>query len=196
MKIIKTAKYESKENITKEMEDFYEKRTRNHIDLVAKYCRKISEYDSKYDELLERLKVHDDSKFEEPERTPYIYITWKYKIKDEGKDFDVPKDIEDKMNEATLHHVTSNSHHPEFHSSRKTGLLNREDRDKPPKEIVDASSMPEIDIAEMVADWCAMSEEKGNSPKGWADKNVDVRWKFGDNKKNLIYELIDAVWSN
>ena len=37
----------------------------------------------------------------------------------------------------------------------------------------------------------SMSEEKGGEPKKWADDNVNVRWKFTDDHKDLIYELIE-----
>jgi hypothetical protein len=181
---------------TKEMKDWFEKRTNRHIELVRKYCKKIANYDPKrFGELVERAKVHDDSKFIEPEYTPYLFISWQYKCKDEGKEFKPPADLADKMSQATLHHVTTNSHHPEYHSPKKAGLINRENRDKPPKEMVDATTMPDLDVAEMVADWMGMSEEKGTNPKDWADKNVGVRWKFTDAQKKLIYELIEKVWN-
>ena len=45
----------------------------------------------------------------------------------------------------------------------------------------------------MVADWSAMSEELGSETKDWADKNVNVRWEFTDEQRDLIYELIDKV---
>jgi hypothetical protein len=93
-----------------------------------------------------------------------------------------------------MHHVKSNAHHPESHTEQKGELLNRENRDKPPKEIVDATKMGEIDIIEMVADWCAMSEEKGGNPKDWADKNVNIRWKFTDEQKEFIYSAIEIMW--
>ena len=32
-----------------------------------------------------------------------------------------------------------------------------------------------------------------NSAKEWADKNVNIRWKFTDKQKDLIYELIEVV---
>lgn len=180
---------------TKEMKNWFEKRTNHHIELVQKYCKKIAKYDpDNFGELLERAKVHDQSKFEEPEYTPYLFITWQYKCKDEGKEFKTPDGLADKMAQATLHHVTHNRHHPEFFSPKKTGLLNRENRDKPPKEMVDATAMPDLDVGELVADWCGMSEEKGGTPKNWADKNVNIRWKFTDHQKELIYKIIDAVW--
>lgn len=38
-----------------------------------------------------------------------------------------------------------------------------------------------------------MGEEKGNTVRSWADKNVNVRWKFTEDQVNLIYELIDFL---
>ena len=190
MKIIRVSK-----DLRKQMEDWYEKRTKAHIERVVKYCNLIADYDDKFSELRERAKIHDDSKFESPEKEPYIYITWRYKCKEEGMDFEdcnPPEDIEDKMFEATLHHIKNNKHHPEYHTDDVA--LNKNDRDKPPEKTIDATKMKDVDVAEMCADWFAMSEEKNSNPKGWADMNVDVRWKFTDEHKNLIYELIEEVW--
>lgn len=180
---------------TEEMKALFEKRTREHIRLVGEFCDRIAEYDPRLKELLERKKVHDASKFKEPEYTPYLFVTWKYRCKKNGEEFKVPKEIEERMHEATLHHVTTNSHHPEFHSPRKDGLINKENRDKPPEEIVDATSMPELDVAEMCADWMAMSKELDGNPKDWADKNVNIRWKFTDKQKKTIYDLIEKCWT-
>lgn len=179
---------------TDDMRLLFEKRTRKHIGLVGEFCDKIADKHPEFKELLERKKVHDASKFEEPEYTPYLFVTWKYKCRKDGEEFEVPKEIEERMHEATLHHVTTNSHHPEYHSPRKDGLINRENREAPPKEIVDATSMPDIDVAEMCADWMAMSKELGSGPKSWADKNINVRWKFTEAQKKLIYEIIRECW--
>lgn len=189
----KTSEDEAPE-ITEEMTNWYKKRTENHINLVRKYCKKIHEvYGDRFDEILERAKIHDQSKYEDPEIIPYIFITWDYKCKDENVEFNIPEDIQDKMNEATEHHVKSNSHHPEYHSYQEE-IINREDRDKPPKELIDATSMPELDLVEMCADWSAMSEEKGGTPMEWADKNVNVRWKFTEDQVDLIYEVLNNIW--
>jgi len=178
-----------------EMCKYYEKRTHKHIHLVTKYCKKIAKYDpDRFEELNKRIKVHDDSKFKSPEYEPYVWITWMYKCKDDGIEFEIPESNEEDMFQATLHHVQTNSHHPEYHTEQRDDVLNKENRDQPPKKIVDATKMPDIDLAEMVGDWCGVSEERGNSPKSWADKNVGVRWKFSEHQKDLIYELIDAVW--
>ena len=36
--------------------------------------------------------------------------------------------------------------------------------------------------------------EKGTNPKDWANKNVNVRWKFTPEQENLIYKLIEQVF--
>lgn len=193
MKNFKTF-YENKE-LPKEMVDWYEKRTNNHINNVIYFIKKLV---NEYPELKERSLVHDDSKWKEPEYTPYIWITWKYKCENEGWDFESynpPENIDDMMNKATHHHVTTNSHHPEYHSSDKTDIINRKDRDKPPENIVDATSMPDIDIVEMCCDWAAMSLEKGGTPQEWANKNVNVRWKFKPEQEKLIYQILDKIWN-
>lgn len=180
----------------KKMRDWFEKRTNKHIDLVEKYCKKITDYDEdKFGKLIERVENHDQSKFKDPEMEPYIYTTWEYKCKDDGVEFNPPEDIKEKMNEATTHHVLNNRHHPEFHAGEDSEVINKEDRDEPVRDkIIDATNMPDLDLAEMVADWCAVSEERGNTPKSWAEKNIDKRWKFSDNQTELIYELIDNIW--
>lgn len=179
---------------TQEMKDFFDKRTKRHIALVQKFCKKIEDYDpDRFNGLVERGRTHDQSKLENPEKDPYIWITWQYKCKADGTEFDAPFGLDEKMSQATEHHVKNNRHHPEFHSGQEVDLINRKDRDKPPKKMVDASAMKDIDVAEMIADWSAMSEEKSSSLRGWADKNVNVRWKFTDAQKVLIYELIDYI---
>ena len=179
----------------KEMEEFFQERTRKHIERVKKYCEKIYLFDTEiFDGLIERGEVHDQSKYEDPEKEPYVYITWDYKCKYDGIEFEIPEEIQDRMNEASNHHVLHNKHHPESHQENKTDLINRDDRDKPPEEMIDATKMTDLDIGEMVADWLSMSEEKSDNPKDWADKNVNVRWKFDDDQRDLIYEIIESVW--
>lgn len=200
MKIIKSQKIKELENKPhnwKEMVQHYQKRTNKHINLVRKYLDILSE---KFPELNKndiesRKKKHDKSKFEQPENTPYVYITWKYRMKDEGKEFNVPQEVQDKMNEATVHHIISNSHHPEYWCGRKTGLINQKNRDKPPEEIVDATKMPNEDIQQMCCDWSAVSEERGNSPLDWAKNNINIRWKFTKQQEDLIYKTLNKIWS-
>jgi hypothetical protein len=174
------------DGITDEMLEFFKERTRKHIELVQKYARKIVELDpERWAELAEQVEEHDASKLKSPELLPYVWVTWKHKCEDDGVDFDPPEGIEEMMDEATAHHIRSNRHHPECHC----GPL-------PKGEKADGAKMSETDVAEMVADWCAMGEEKGNSPKDWADKNVDVKWSFDDWQVDLVYELIEEIWGD
>lgn len=186
--------YKKAENFGK-MKEHFDKRTNMHIDLVAKYCKKIAEYDDKFKDLMDRIKDHDQSKFKEPELEPYVYLTWDYKCKDDGVKFEMPEGMKDKSTESTEHHIKLEKHHPEHWCDKKTNLINKKDRDSSSvEEMIDATKMPDLDLAEMIADWMAVSEERKTNPKDWADKNVNVRWKFNDHQKALIYELVEAIW--
>ena len=195
--ILKLAENTNNEEITQEMEDWFEKRLNNHISLVQKYAKKIEEcYPEKFEGLIEQVENHDASKFEEPERTPYISISWRHK-QDDYESYKTLGDLtKEDENQATLHHITHNKHHPECWCDREEDLLNEDDRDGIPDEIVDATDMPDKYIAELCSDWIAMGEELGNSAKDWADKNIGTRWDFTDEQQELIYELIDKVEEN
>lgn len=177
-----------------EMENHFMNRTKKHIHLVRKYAQKIENmYPKELHGLYQNSLVHDNSKFEEPEYSPYLHIAWKYKMADEGKTYDPPEDIKEKMTKATEHHVKNNTHHPEYHTDQ-VNTINHDNRDAPPETMIDATEMPDLNIAEMVSDWLAMAEEKGTNPLTWADKNVNIRWKFNDKQKKLIYDLINNIW--
>lgn len=187
----------SDSEITDEMREFFKTRTKKHIDLVKKYCKRLHEYDSgKFEGILERGEIHDQSKYEDPEIDPYILISWDYHCKDTGEKCDLSKETRDKMNEASEHHVKNNFHHPEYHSnSKEDSTINREDRDAIPDKMIDATAMSDLDIGEMCTDWAAMSEEKGtNTPQGWAGKNINKRWKFNKDQEYLIYDILDNIW--
>jgi len=172
----------------KDMEEFFNKRTNYHIGLVTKYANKIADLYPEFDELRDIVKSHDESKFEEPEYTPYIHITWSY----HDDNYIIPPDIKPLTTQATEHHVKHNKHHPEYWSPQE-GVINPEDRDAP-RELIFAQDMPLIYIAEMVADWCAVSEERGTHPKDWADMNIGTRWDFTKDQSGLIYKLINSVF--
>lgn len=179
----------------KKMKAHFEKRTKRHIQLTQKYCKLINDKVKGFEGIVERGEIHDQSKYKKPEMDPYIWLTWDYKCKDDGVKCQMPKGMKDKIHEATKHHIVSNAHHPEYHDDSKTdAFLNRDDRDKPPKKMVNGTKMSDLDIAEMVADWCAMSEERGNTPRAWANQNINVRWKFTPEQEKLIYRIIKAIW--
>jgi len=184
--------------ITEEMIQWFNDRTNMHIDLVKKYANKIVEILPKCKELLNIVELHDKSKFEEPEHTPYIYTTWKYKCDRDNIDYDIPDDISDKAHEATIHHIMNNKHHPEFWDKNfnPDTMFNRKNRDATSIEMVDATNMNTINILELVADWCAVSDERKSCPIKWADMNINKRWKFTDKQEQLIRKLINKVFYN
>jgi len=180
---------------TQEMVGHYYNRTNRHIELVRGYIAKIVECaPDEFGELADRAEVHDQSKFEEPELTPYIWLTHRYKCQDCGEEFHCPDGMDDKMHDATVHHVQNNSHHPEYHDRSCKDPINRDNRDEP-SGMIDASGMSKIDVAEMVADWCAVSKERGNTPTEWADANVNKRWKFTTEQVQQIYDTITRIWN-
>ena len=106
-----------------EKEDYFIDRTNKHIALVKKAITKIVKAYPESKELLDRAAIHDASKFKEPERTPYISITWRHKLENEEGEYDpynnkgykTPgKLTKEDENKATMIHITTNSHHPEY----------------------------------------------------------------------------------
>ena len=172
------------ESITNQKREWFVDRTNRHIDLVRKSAHKIVGSYPEFKALLDQVKHHDESKFNEPEMTPYIGISWSHKIGNETGNKPAPTKEE---NEATLHHITTNSHHPEYHlkGEREANISDQS------KKCVDVSSMPDLDIVEMVADWQAMSEELGtNTSRQWFNKVQDVRWQFSQHQVKLIDTIL------
>lgn len=179
-----------------EMKDHFGVRTNLHINLFNKYLNKIVELnlpEVNNEELLQ--DSHDKSKWSEPEYTPYLHISWKYKSQGEGKIYEPPQEIKDDMNAATYHHIKNNRHHPEYWDPSTTlqPSLNQTNRDAKPEKLVDATKMPLTHVAGMVADWLAMSEEKNTKVKDWVDKNVNIRWKFTIPQVDLINNIISLI---
>lgn len=182
MKIIETKKYIKIAETQKEKKDFFNKRTNKHIDRVQNAAKKIVDKYNEYKELLEQVEDHDASKFEEPEMTPYIELTW-LKKQDQGDDGG--KDIEN----ATLHHIKNNKHHPEYHNKEKANI-DSTNRDKS-IECISTRNMDDVSIAEMVADWQAMAEELGtNTSREWYDDVKNVRWSFSKKQEELIDKFL------
>ncbi len=177
------------------MKEHFESRTYIHRSYVKFFAEEIVFRYPEFHELLEIVKEHDLSKFEEPEYTPYLYINWKYKCIREEIDWEIPTHIQDQAHEATVHHVLNNKHHPEYWSGQTENIISKEDRDGISTQI-DGTKMPLIYIAEMVADWFSVSVERGTEPRDWADKNVNKRWMFTDEQVKLIYDIIERVWES
>jgi len=158
---------------TKEMVKFYDKRTKEHIQRVQNNIKKIVKQRSDLKELTSRAKIHDKSKWSKEEYIPYIWLTWWHKEKNAGRKFEYPEGIKDMTKKAWKSHEKINKHHPGAHSSPQ--------------------KMSDIDIAEMVADWAAMSQEFGTSLKKWTNDNVGSKWKFTDKQTQLIYDLVGLL---
>ena len=181
-----TREYDRSELITEAVEandkvSFFKQRTDSHVNRVKENAKKIVEAYPEFKQLLSLAEKHDASKYLEPEYTPYLDLTW--------NKFKGIKDTDARTNEATLHHITSNPHHPEYWDKDKANL-DPNDRDKS-VECLDATRMPDICLAEMVADWQAMSQElnQGNC-RAWYDKQKNVRWKFNEHQDQIIDKLI------
>jgi hypothetical protein len=88
-----------------------------------------------------RARGHDDSKLEEPEKS--MFDQWVPELK--ARQFGSPEymDALREMGEGLKHHYKNNRHHPEYH---ELGI----------------SGMNLLDLIEMVCDWCASANAKGN----------------------------------
>jgi hypothetical protein len=161
---------------TREMVAFYERRTNEHIERVRRCLALLAAVTEYGDELAERGKVHDASKFGPEERVPYIWLTEYHRCKKCGEPFEYPEGVAERVKLAIRHHVTSNRHHPEFHA--------------------DPNDMSDVDLIEMVCDWTAMAQEfdqDGGSARGWADKTVGNRVALNAQKRRFIYQMIEEL---
>lgn len=161
---------------TPEMIAFFECRTREHIERVRKCLKLLSEITPYGEELLERAKSHDASKFSAEERVPYVWLSEYHRRRRNGEPFEYPKGIADRVKRAILHHVTSNRHHPEFHA--------------------DPNDMTDVDLIEMVCDWTAMAQEfdqDDGSARGWADKTIGTRVFLNEQKRKFAYDIIETL---
>lgn len=177
-----------------DLEKYFIKRTKNHILLVRKYLTKFlasSLQDIYKGIILKEMKEHDLSKFEEPEHTPYLLITVKYRDALLNEDF--TQEQLQLMQLATIHHVKVNKHHPEYWTLQNDNMINLINRDEP-MTLIDATKMPPSYVACMVADWMATSEERNTNPWDWAMKNINHRWLFVSTQIDLIYDILTKFW--
>jgi len=161
---------------TPQMVEFYERRTNEHIERVRRCLTVMASVTEHSDELMERARSHDASKFGPEERLPYIWLTEFHRCRQSGEPFAYPNGVEQLVRAAVQHHLTVNRHHPEFHAH--------------PNEMTD------VDLIEMVCDWTAMSQEfgqDGGSARGWADKTIGHRLHFSDDKRKFVYTVIDLL---
>jgi hypothetical protein len=155
---------------------FYERRTNEHIERVRRCLALLAAVTAYGEELLERARVHDASKFGPEERIPYVWLTEYHRCRQHGEPFAYPEGVAAMVKRAVHHHLTTNRHHPECHA--------------------DPNDMSEVDLIEMVCDWTAMAQEfgqDGGSARGWADKTVGKRVAFSAAKRRFIYQMIEEL---
>lgn len=158
------------------MIEFYQRRTEEHIYRVQRCLSVLASVTDCSDELNERGRLHDASKYGPNELIPYIWLTEFHRCRRAGEPFSYPDGMEDHVRAAIDHHVTTNRHHPEFHSN--------------------PNDMSDIDLIEMVCDWTAMSQEfgqDGGSARGWADKTIGNRLLLSDERRQFVYSTIDLL---
>jgi len=172
-----------------EKEDWFEERTNYHINLVKKAAQKIVAKYPEFKDLIGQAAKHDASKFLAPERDGYVELSWR--LKQNKNSYKTPGTIPEKdLNDATLHHILNNAHHPEFYGNKAAVALDPNDRHKS-VNVTDASKMPDLAIAELCCDWQAMSEElKKNTARQWFNQTKNVRWKWSKHQEELIDKLL------
>lgn len=155
---------------------FFEQRTNQHIERVRTCLSLLARVTSYGEELIERAKLHDASKFSPAEHIPYVWLTEYYRCRVTGEPFSYPAGMAEHVDRAIRHHVTSNRHHAEFHA--------------------DPNAMSEVDLIEMVCDWTAMAQEfgeDGGSARGWANQTVGKRIAFDAERQRFIYAIIELL---
>jgi len=185
--------------LRRQMRSYYEARTNKHISNVIRLFKRLVDnlpiFIQNSDKLTHKpyydIENHDYTKFSDELYEPYVYLTWKKKCEKEGIDYSYPSGMSSEIIIATEKHITMEPHHPEYYDS-EFGGINSFNRD----EViftVDATTMPNRYIMEMVADCKAVGDEMGNSVRSWFDKQIGNRWKFNKKQIYLIYKCIDIL---
>ena len=159
-----------------EMIAFFERRTREHIERVQRCLETLAVVTPHGDELRDRARVHDASKFGPEERVPYIWLTEYHRCRRSGEPFAYPEGMKEQVRRAIDHHVTTNRHHPEFHA--------------------DPNDMSNVDLIEMICDWTAMAQEfdeAGGSALAWAERTIGKQVQFSDERRPFIFATIELL---
>lgn len=151
-------------------EDFIE-RTKQHIKRVNKYASNIGK----------SYPMHDSDKFTD------LFDGYSLMKKENPTQEEI-----NAIDKATFIHVTSNPHHCEYWSLTPIHGFTR--TNCTPHGPLDVRLMTEDAMFEMCCDWCAMSEEYGNTPYEWLKKVCPSRWIFTQEQLDFIYNLLGKLW--
>lgn len=181
--------------ITNEMKNEFHRQLELHVVMIRSRMYSMMKILPQYKhELHRRMFVHDLSKLTDEEQLPgQILYAWK-RLNPYWK----PSLRQAQAMLYAIHkHVTTETHHPEYYDKLRVPAPFIPEVNIPtqPKTVIDATTMPDIDIIEMVCDWCAASEERGGSAYQWAIQNINKRWKFNEHQTELIYQTISQLES-
>jgi hypothetical protein len=143
------------------------KETQEHISKVAKHLAGASI------ELLNRARVHDDSKLQTPEKELFDKYTH---VLDKVK-YDSPEYHEclKGLKPALDHHYANNTHHPQYYENGIDG-------------------MDLFDVMEMFWDWCAATER---TKDGDIRKSIEInkgRFEMSDQLASIFMNTVDRYY--
>jgi hypothetical protein len=169
----------------------FEKKHKEHIDLVKKYAKKLVKTFTSFSELIVFVEVHDQDKIDNPIlKRNFAILSFINGCKAENINIDT-KAYEEDIKESIFLHQTTSYHHPEFWdiSYKKENVIYF-NNNKENSYIVNAELMDDISIAEMVCDWMARSEENKINIDKFIKENINIRWKFSDHQLYLIKSFV------
>ena len=161
--------------------------TVEHINLVGRLIVHVVR------DLLERARVHDQSKLADPEKATFDEYTPKLKGSTYGSD--EYKGFLAGMKPALDHHYAANSHHPEhFTGSTCAQCGNREDQPctcgGPRVSTAGIRGMNLLDLVEMFCDWKAATTRHAD---GDLRKSIDInqkRFGYSDDLKAILRNTV------
>ena len=180
---------------TNEMIDYFYNRTIAHINRVKKFTRKLVSKRATDERLKEFLPLefieplylqvdkHDDSKFSNDIIRQYALLTERMRCHFGREKFlatlpeEEVSEIVNNIKEACKIHYLRSKHHIEYWEAF----------DK-------LSSIDNISLIEMCADWCAMSEENRNSPLDYFKANIKNQFNFTEELIYIITIILNAMW--
>lgn len=141
--------------------------TMSHIRRVQKFLGDVAQ------RLIERARLHDESKLCEPEASTFAVMTAKLKGCTYGSD--EYKQFLAEMKPALDHHYAHNTHHPEhWHGGIKDMSL--------------------LDLIEMLVDWKAAGERHADGSIGKSLDHNKGRFGYGDELDAILRRTAAELW--
>lgn len=143
--------------------------TTRHIQLVRHFLERAT------DALTERGRLHDASKFDEPERSLFRDNM----AKRDSVPFGTPAYREHlkRVKPALDHHYAVNRHHPEHHTS---GI----------------SDMSLVDLLEMVCDWMSAAMKTHDGDVACVHRSIEAnqeRFGYSDEIRGILHHTVTAL---